>query len=171
MQSYTNVQQPAMFVAGISCKTANTPEAAPQDIPKLWGKFYAENVADKILNKSSDDVIALYCEYEGDYTKPYTVIIGYPVSSLDDLSEGIVGKVVPAGCYARFVASGEHPKAIIEKWGEIWQTPLDRTYTGDYELYGKAFTSQNPQEVEVFVAVKPFEARAFIDDVSEVKKK
>ena len=155
MGSHEVVQKPAILVIGIDCRTSNAPEAGPQDIPKLWGRFYGEDILIQIPNKVSNEVIALYCDYEGDYTQPYSVLIGCPVSSVDTIPEGMVAKTIPASSYAVFRAIGEHPKALIETWGNIWQqSSLERTYTGDYEVYNEKLFSKSPQEVEVYIAVQ-----------------
>ena len=65
----------------------------------------------------------------------------------------MVGKVVPAADFMLFRAIGEQPKAIIDTWNHIWSSDLKRTYTGDYQVYGKKFTHASPQEVEVWIAV------------------
>lgn len=148
------VQKPSIIIVGIECRTSNNPEAAPQDIPKLWEQFYSQGIPNQIPNKISNEVIALYCDYEGDYTQPYSVVIGCPVETMDQVPKGMVAKIIPSGSYAIFRAVGEHPKTLIETWGHIWQTNLKRTYTGDYELYGDKFFSGSPQEVEVFIAVE-----------------
>lgn len=148
MQNYQVIQKPDILVIGIECRTSNAPEAGPQDIPKHWKKFYQENTLNKIPNKASHEVVALYCDYEGDHTQPYSLVIGCSVSSLDDIPEGMVAKTIPAGTYAVFQATGDYPKALIEIWGQIWQDHnLRRTYTGDYELY------RSPTEVDVYVAI------------------
>lgn len=154
MTDYTVIQKPAMMLMGIHCRTSNAPEAGPQDIPRLWGEFYSEDIINKIPNKESNQVIALYCDYEGDYTQPYTVVIGCPVSSLEDVPEGMAAKIIPAGSYAVFNAEGEYPACLIETWGNIWQTVLKRTYTGDYEVYGEKFWLSSPKEVEVVIAIE-----------------
>ncbi len=154
MGNHEIVQKPAILVIGIDCRTSNAPEAAPQDIPQLWGRFYGEDIISQIPNKASNEVIALYCDYEGDYTQPYSIVIGCPVSTIDEVPEGMVAKTIPASTYAVFRAVGEHPNALIETWGHIWQqSDLDRTYTADFELYGDKFLSGSPQELEVFIAV------------------
>lgn len=150
----TIIEKPSITVIGIECRTVNTPDAAPKDIPQLWGKFYSENILDQIPNKTSNDVIALYCDYEGDYTKPYTVVIGCQTSSLEEIPEGMVGKELPATSYAVHPAIGEHPKAVIETWEKIWKTAKDRTYTGDFEVYGEKFFSGTPKQVDVFIAIE-----------------
>jgi predicted transcriptional regulator YdeE len=154
MTNYTVVKKSEILLVGIKCRTSNSPEAAPKDIPALWGRFYSENIMNQIPNKATEEVIALYCDYDGDHTQPYSVLIGCPVSSMDAVPEGMMVKMIPGGTYIAYQAIGEHPKALLETWGNIWQTDLPRTYTGDYEVYGQKFTSASPQEVEVFIAIE-----------------
>ena len=154
MKDYSVIERPPIMVLGIECRTSNAPEDGPNDIPRLWGKFYNEGIIHKIPNRISNEVIALYCDYEGDYTQPYSLVIGCAVSSLDDIPEGLVAKNVPGGSFAAFKAVGEYPASLIETWGNIWQTDLKRTYTGDYEFYGEKFFSGSLQELEVFIALE-----------------
>lgn len=155
MQNYTVIEKPSMIVVGIQCRTSNASHAGPNDIPRHWEKFYTEDTPNQIPNKMSNEVIALYCDYEGDYTQPYSLVIGCPVSSLDQIPQGMVAKIIPAGSYAVFRAIGEHPKSLIETWGKIWQqVDLERTYTGDYEIYGDKFISGSPKEVKVLIAIQ-----------------
>lgn len=155
-QNYTIVQKPSTFVVGIECRTSNAPEAGPHDIPNHWGRFHSEDITSQIPNKISNEVIALYCDYEGDHTQPYSLVIGHPVSSFEVIPNGMVAKTIAAGSYAVFRAIGEYPKSLIETWGNIWrqQDEWKRTYTGDYELYGDKFASGSPQEVEVLIAIE-----------------
>lgn len=153
MKAYTIIQKDSIHLVGIECRTSNAPEDAPHDIPKLWEKFYREDFISRIPHKLSSEVMALYCDYEGDYTKPYSLVIGCPVSAIENIPEGMVSKIIPGGPYALFRAIGEHPSSLIKTWGNVWQTPLKRTYTGDYEFYGEKF-SNDPQEVEVYIAIE-----------------
>lgn len=153
MRDHALIEKPAMMVIGIECRTSNLADAAPQDIPKLWGKFFEENVLGKIPNKTSDEIVALYCDYEDDHTKPYTVVIGCETRSIDEIPDGMVAKVIPATKYAVYSAKGEHPKALIDTWSHIWETAENRTYTGDFEVYGSKFAN-DPKEVEVFIAIE-----------------
>ena len=89
MQNQKTVHQPARKVIGIECRTSNNPEDAPRDIPRQWEKFYRENVLQKIPNKVSEEVIALYCDYDGDYTQPYSLVLGCFVTSLDQIPHGM----------------------------------------------------------------------------------
>lgn len=157
MEQHEIVHKPDLHVIGIKCRTSNAPEAGSQDIPNLWGRFYGEDIQNQIPNKTSNEVIALYCDYEGDYTQPYSVIIGCPVSSIDTIPKGMVAKTIPASSYTVFRAKGEYPASLIETWQNIWkQQNLDRSYTGDFELYGDKFISGSPKELEVFIAIPEY---------------
>ncbi len=150
MSNFSIVEKPSMTVVGIECRTSNHPEAGPYDIPKHWEKFYKEGISNQIPNKTSNGIVALYCNYEGDYTKPYSLVIGNRVNSSEFIPQEMVTKTIPGGCFAVFRVIGPYPQALIETWGTIWQnTTLRRTYTGDYELY-----SDTPQEVEIFIAIE-----------------
>lgn len=147
--NYSVVSEKRHHIIGIACKTVNFGPNAMQGISELWGRFYGENVLSQIPNRSSDDIIALYCDYEGDYTKPYLLVIGCAVSSIDQVPEGMVARSLPASNYARFTATGEMPKGIIETWLAIWQADLPRTYTGDFQIH-----RQGAPEVQILVAIK-----------------
>ncbi|NIA02561.1 MAG: AraC family transcriptional regulator [Nitrospirae bacterium] len=152
--NFTRVRKESMMVIGIEARTSNGSGAAAADIPKLWEAFYAKGVLSKIPNKVSDEVIALYCDYEGGYSQPYAFVIGCAVSSLDEVPEGLVAKTIPASTFAVFHVSGEFPKSLVETWGTIWQSSLQRTYVGDYEVYGKEFSTEAVKEVDVLVAIE-----------------
>lgn len=153
MHSFKLVKKPSLLIVGISCRTANSPDAAPHDIPKLWTRFYEENIASKIPHKVSDEILGLYCEYEGDYTKPYTLVIGCQVHSLENIPEDLTIQILPSASYAVFKAVGQHPQAVVKTWEQIWKSDLKRTYSGDYEVYGEKFFNASPQEVEIHIAI------------------
>ncbi len=154
MANVKTMRKPAAIIIGIECRTSNHPEAGPQDIPKLWQKFYQEGIAAKIPNKISDEVIALYCDYEGDYTLPYSIVIGCPVSSAEVIPEGMVAKTIPASTFAVFETTEDFPKSLIDTWVRIWKSGMKRTYSGDYELYGKQFAEGVSKKVDVLVAIE-----------------
>lgn len=146
-------QDAPMTIIGIACRTSNAPDAGPRDIPQLWAQFFQEGTLNKIPNKLSNTIIALYCDYEGDYTKPYSLVIGCPVSSCEEIPEAMVAKTIPQGQYCRFSAVGEHPQALVQTWNKIWQnSDLKRTYIADFEVYSEKF-SNSPQEVEVMIGI------------------
>ncbi|PID67639.1 MAG: AraC family transcriptional regulator [Flavobacteriia bacterium] len=142
-------------VIGIAVKTTNANGKSAKDIGALWHQFMSENILDKIPNKTDDTIYAIYTDYEGDYTQPYTTILGCRVENAAVVPEGMLSKTIKGGNYAGFTAKGDLTRgAVYKTWAEIWQTGLDRLYATDFEVYG--VKAQNPKaaEVEIFVGVK-----------------
>jgi len=151
--NYSIVNLPAKYIIGITTKTANDGSAA-QDIPALWQKFHQTNTLNNIPNKKSDEVFALYYNYEGDYTQPYWVLIGCEVDSIEKIPTGMVAQQIPASTYAVYKATGPFPQELINTWQHIWLSSLKRTYTGDFELYPAGFCPTNNAAVDVYIAIK-----------------
>lgn len=149
------IKKEAFSVIGISIRTTNENGQAAQDIPKLWSKFMSENIAEKIPNKLSNDIFSIYTNYEGDHTKPYDTILACQVENLDNIPEGLIGQHFEESNYAITSCKGDLTQGLVyNKWLEIWETPLDRIFTADFEIYGEK--AQNPKDatVDILIAVK-----------------
>ncbi len=140
----------------ISVRTTNENGNGAEDIGALWGKFISENIAGKISNKESEEIYAVYTDYESDYTGKYTTVIGQKVSTLKTIPEGCVGREFQGGSYKKFMAKGAMPQAIVESWKDIWAKDkvLNRRYTADFEVYGQKSQNGDASEVEIYIAVK-----------------
>ncbi|MFR9750396.1 GyrI-like domain-containing protein [Nocardia sp. 004] len=93
-----------------------------------------------------------YVDHAPEINSYLTHIIGYRCHSLTDLLPGDVLARVPAGRFARFIASGDHiGDTIVSVWRAVWDAEasgrLVRAYTGDWEHY------PDERTVEVFVAL------------------
>lgn len=144
----------SFYIIGLAVRTTNEHGQAMQDIPALWNRFFAENISARIGSKSSEDLYCVYTDYEKDYTKPYTTILGYRVESLDSIPEGLTGKAIPAGDYQLFTAQGKMADGIVYKeWEKIWNTELDRAYGADFEIYSAKAQDPENAEVEVYVGL------------------
>ncbi|MEM6892725.1 MAG: GyrI-like domain-containing protein [Bacteroidota bacterium] len=148
-----HTKKEALNIVGISTRTSNTPGKADKDIPQLWNKFMMENTLQRIPNKVDDTVYALYTNYEGDHTQPYTVVIGCNVASFDNIPEDMTVILIPESKYTQFMAKGDLTKdAVINTWMTIWGTDLNRTYTTDIEIYGEKAIDLTNGEAEILVA-------------------
>ena len=143
-------------IIGIATETTNKNGKSAEALGKLWEQFYAENVAGKIPNKKSDDVYSIYTDYESDYTGNYKVLIGQIVGSLDTIPHGLIGREFNGGTYQKFLAKGQMPEAVVEKWKHIWakDNELNRKYTADFEVYGKKSQNGEYSEVDIYIAMK-----------------
>ena len=142
-------------IIGIAVRTTNANGQAATDLGKLWGQFISEAVS-KIPNVISEEVIAVYTDYESDYQGTYTAIIGKKVSSLDEIPKGMIGREFPAKKFQKFIAKGEMPNAVVQTWKAIWEQDevLNRVYQYDFEVYGEKCQNGIESEVEIFISVK-----------------
>jgi len=143
-------------IIGISTDTTNQNNQAATDLGKLWQKFYSDEIFNKIPNKESEDVYAVYTDYESDYTGKYTSIIGQRVNTLDHIPDGMVGKEITNEKLLRYKAKGELPSAVVEIWKDIWKNDiaLYRTYNADFEVYGAKSQQGSDSEVEIYIGVR-----------------
>ena len=146
----------SICITGIAVKTSNENSEAAVSIPRLWQRFMAENIIAQLPGKLSDDIYCVYTDYEKDYTKPYTVILGCQVKQDALVPDGFTSKTIAAGIYARFTATGSLDDGIIfREWLSIWNLPLDRIYTTDFEVYGSGAADPGNATVDIFVGIKP----------------
>jgi predicted transcriptional regulator YdeE len=149
--NYTIEKQKKKFFIGLELRTNN--EECSSTMPTHQEKFFRENTLEKIPNKINGHILAVYTDYEGDYTKPYSWILGCEVSSLDKIPAGLVGKVIPESKYAVFTTRGEFPQGLIAVWQAVWKLNLHRAYTNDFELYRSDFNPQTNPEVKVYIGI------------------
>lgn len=144
-------QQKEKFFIGLALRTNN--QECASTMPAHKDKFLKDNIFSKIPNKINEDLLALYTDYEGDYTKPYSWILGCEVSSLKSVPPGLVGKIIPESKYAVFTTQGGFPQGLIAVWQEVWKSGLLRSYTSDFEVYPKDFDPQKNPKVKVYIAL------------------
>ncbi len=80
----TNIE--TFTVIGIAVRTTNKNGQSAKDIGALWNKFMSEDILSQIPNKIDNTIYSIYTEYEGDYTQPYTTILGCKVKSKDGMT-------------------------------------------------------------------------------------
>ncbi|RZJ42200.1 MAG: AraC family transcriptional regulator [Chryseobacterium sp.] len=143
-------------IIGISTETTNQNNQASTDLSKLWQRFYTEEISNKIPNKESADVYAIYTDYESNYTGKYSTIIGHRVTTLADIPDGFVGREIKNDKLIKYTAKGEMPQAVVETWQEIWANDiaLYRTYNADFEVYGAKSQLGAASEVEIYIGVR-----------------
>lgn len=143
-------------IIGISVETTNKNGKAAEDLGILWQRFFSENVIEKITDKVDANIYAIYTNYESDFNGKYETIIGVKVNSLENIPSGLVGKKFETESFTHFVAKGEMPNSIANKWGEIWANDknLNRKYTYDFELYSEKSQQGANCEVDIFIATQ-----------------
>jgi predicted transcriptional regulator YdeE len=150
-----NTKMEPFQIIGIAVRTTNENDQSAKDIGELWNKFMTKGILDKIPNKTDNAVYSVYTDYESDHTKPYTILLGCRVNTLDTVPKGMVAKTVGGGNYVKFISKGDLTKGIVyAEWLKIWEMDLSRTFTTDFEVYGEKTQNPTDAEVEIFIATK-----------------
>jgi predicted transcriptional regulator YdeE len=151
---YKIIRKHEIKIVGVAILTTNKDMQSMKDISLLWKHFYKENIKSKIPNKVGDDIFCLYIDYESGDAGLYTCIIGSEVKGFDSIPEGLMKRIIPQAKYAVFDLQGEYPKSLISAWQYIWDSDLERTYSGDFEIYNTNFQNQKSTEMQVYVAIE-----------------
>jgi predicted transcriptional regulator YdeE len=147
---------PAKTVIGISRRTSNADGRSTTDMMAAWAMFLQTNASAKIKNRSLPPTMyAVYSDYESDWQKEYSYLIGCGVTRTGTVPEGMELRKIPAQTYAVFTAKGQMPDEILAVWSLVWLSDLPRTYNFDFEVYDKRFTDPNQKEVDICVAIDP----------------
>lgn len=140
---------------GISVQTSNQNGQNAEDLRNLWGRFFAENLMEKIPNKISNNILTIYTDYQSDFQGSYTALIGYKVTSTDEVPNDLEAREFESGTFKKYTAKGIIPNAVIDTWEEIWDNDqiLKRKYSYDFEVYGEKSQNGADSEVEIYIAV------------------
>lgn len=138
----------------LSNKTTNKKGQSNIDCANLWQKFEKENIAKQVLNKVSDEIYAVYFDYEGDHTSPFSYFIGCNVGLNTEAPAGMDELIIPKQLYKKVLAKGRMPECISHSWESIWSSTINRSYKYDFEVYGEHSRDWSKAEVEIFVALE-----------------
>lgn len=136
--------RPVLHLVGIETSASND---RADLIGAHWQRFHAEGIPGRVLGREGRAVVAVYSEYEGDHTQPYTFFLGCPVGAGAATPEGLARRELPAGPYARFDAVGEQPGALVQTWMGIWSSGFERSFVADYEIHDP----DDPSRVVIYV--------------------
>jgi predicted transcriptional regulator YdeE len=134
-------------------KTTNENGQSAIDCGSHWQKFEAGKYADRIPNKTSDEVFAVYHVYDGDHTAPYSYFIGCKVDSNAVAPVGMNSLIIPKADYVKIIVKGIMPDCVANAWRDIWAGNLERTYRADFEIYDEGSKDWNAAEVGIYVGV------------------
>jgi predicted transcriptional regulator YdeE len=139
---------------GISIKTTNQNGQSSVDCGNLWQKFEQENYLDKVKGKMDNKQVAVYYDYEGDHTMPFSYLIGCRVNSDVMAPEGMQSLLLPGGNYELFTAKGKMPDCMYNSWKEIWSLADQRAFKADFEIYDERSKDWSDAEVDIYVSIK-----------------
>ncbi|CAN5368713.1 hypothetical protein BH23BAC1_BH23BAC1_31490 [soil metagenome] len=149
------IELPSTNLLGLALKHKTTNENGQSmiDCGNLWQKFEQENIANNIPDKLTEEVVAVYHQYEGDYTKPFSYFIGCKVKPGTVVPQGMDHLTIPSGTYHKIIAQGTMPECIAEGWKEIWNSEIPRAYNADFEVYDHRSKDWKNAEVDIYFSV------------------
>ncbi len=142
----------AKTMVGFQARTSNSSPDMQNVIGGLWQALFSGDAYESIVGKSNDRSIGLYSGYSADGIE-YDMTVGCEVEDASALPQGMVAAMIPAGRYAKFAALGDDVDTVAKLWGEIWNMPLDRAYTGDFEEYFPAPEGEN-RAIHIYIALR-----------------
>lgn len=134
-------------------KTTNQNNQSSKDCGNLWQKFETEKVMDRIPEKLSDEVFAVYFDYEKDENSPFSYFIGCKVASATEAPAGLEELNIPAQSYQKFTAKGKMTGCVTDTWKEIWNQDIARKFGYDFEVYDERSQDWNDAEVDIYLSV------------------
>jgi predicted transcriptional regulator YdeE len=135
-------------------KTTNINEQSSIDCGNLWQEFEKGKYAEKIPNKLTDEILAVYHQYEGDYTEPFSYFIGCKVKADTEVPAGLETLTIAKGIYQKINAKGKMPDCVVNAWKEIWISNIPRSYKMDFEVYDERSKDWSNAEVEVYLSIE-----------------
>jgi len=135
-------------------KTTNINEQSGIDCGNLWQAFEKGNYAEKIPGRLTDEILAVYHQYEGDHTKPFSYFIGCKVKADAETPPGFDTLTIAKGMYQKIDAKGIMPDCVINTWKKIWASDIPRSYKMDFEVYDERSKDWSNAEVEVYLSVE-----------------
>ncbi len=144
MRSVEEIEIGPVRVAGLAARVRNS---QPEGIGAHWRRFHADATVAQLRGVVSNNALAVYTEYESDYSGEFTMLLGYHVAVDSIVPAGLRVIEIPRQNYAVLLAQGEQPQALWSAWEWVWASALRRAYTADFDEYLTDF------DVRVHVAV------------------
>jgi predicted transcriptional regulator YdeE len=154
MNNGKNIELDSFSIVGISVRTTNQDGQSQTDIGQLWQRFIEENLIAKIPEKNSTDTYCVYTDYESDFNGAYTTLIGCRVNSTNNIPEGFTKKDILKGKYLKIESKGKLPDCVVQSWMSIWQSPIDRAYLADFDVYGEGCKNPQNATVDIYLSIK-----------------
>jgi len=152
MSANIKIKPQSAFI-GFAVRTVNGTQFV-SDVAPLWEQLFKNNGIAQIPHRKNDRFLVVYTDYAGDYTQPFTYLLGCEVASLDTVPQGMRGLQIPKQSYQLFEARGSYPNALIETWQKIWNSSLPRAYQVDLEEYPGNFNPAGSQPIDIFIGVR-----------------
>lgn len=149
------IQKTNFKLVGLKLKerTSNENNQSSKDCGELWQKFEEEKVFDLISDKLTNEVFAVYFDYEKDETMPFSYFIGCKVNENTEVPEALESLEIPSQKYRKIMAKGVMTGCITEAWEKIWNSKIPRKFGFDFEVYDEKSQDWSDAEVDIYVSI------------------
>jgi predicted transcriptional regulator YdeE len=134
-------------------KTTNENNQSSRDCGNLWQKFEKDKIFDLIPNKLSNEIYAVYFDYEKDETRPFSYFIGCKVDDNSQTPNNLESLEIPSQIYAKVTAKGVMTGCITDAWKRIWDSEIQRKFGFDFEVYDERSQDWNDAELDIYVSI------------------
>ena len=138
----------------LKAKTTNMNGQSSIDCGNLWQEFEKGKYAEIIPNKLTDEILAVYHQYEGDHSKPFSYFVGCKVKAGTEVPPGLETLTIAKGTYQKINAKGKMPDCVINAWKDVWVSEIPRSFKMDFEVYNEKSKDWSNAEVELYLSVK-----------------
>ena len=136
----------------LNSKTTNQNKQSSKDCGELWQKFETEKIFDVIPEKLSNEVYAVYFNYEKDETTPFSYFIGCKVKMNSETPKQLEELMIPSQEYSKFTANGVMTGCVTDAWKEIWNSDTERKFGFDFEVYDERSQDWSNAEVDIYIS-------------------
>ena len=150
-----------IIVAGFQIRTTNARELSGEgQIRALWQRFFLENLASQIPNRTNDSLCTVYSNYQSDENGEYDYLLGAPVTGIDHLPAGMTYAAIATGEYAVITTEkGPIIQVMQQAWRHIWTMPAEelgskRAFLTDYEIYDHRAADPTSAQVEIHLGLE-----------------
>ncbi|MBC7486255.1 MAG: AraC family transcriptional regulator [Cytophagaceae bacterium] len=133
-------------------KTTNQNKQSSKDCGELWQKFETDKIFDVIPEKLSNEVYAVYFDYEKDETTPFSYFIGCKVEMNSETPKELIELIIPTQEYSKFTAKGVMTGCVTDAWKEIWNSDTERKFGFDFEVYDERSQDWSNAEVDIYIS-------------------
>lgn len=134
-------------------KTSNKNNQSNLDCGNLWQKFEKENIIDLIPNKLSNEIYAVYFDYEEDEAASFSYFIGCRVDVSADAPKNLTSLKIPSQKYQKVTARGIMTACITDAWNKIWNADIERKFDFDFEVYDERSKNWDDAMVDIYVSI------------------
>lgn len=133
-------------------KTTNQNNQSSKDCGDLWQKFESDKISDLIPEKLTDEIYAVYFDYEKNETTPFSYFIGCKVENNSGAPKELDELIIPTQEYTKFTAKGVMTGCITDTWKEIWNSNINRNFGFDFEVYDERSQDWSNAEVDIYIS-------------------